>query len=116
MATEPAVEPAAQLAIHDYGLIADGLTCALIGRDGSLGWLCAPRFDSGSLFATLLDPDRAGVCRWAPSEAGGGAGKQQYIQNTNVLITDLDGVRITDWMPARFEGGAAATGFGGGAV
>lgn len=117
MATEPAVEARLQLRIGDYGLVADGLTCALVGRDGSVGWLCAPRFDSGSLFGTLLDVERAGVCRWAPQGEAGGAGKQRYIEDTNVLVTEFSGAaRLTDWMPARFEGGASAAGFGSGAV
>ncbi|MGH9476833.1 MAG: glycoside hydrolase family 15 protein [Terriglobales bacterium] len=109
--------PATTLGIRDYGLIADGLTCALIGCNGSVGWLCAPRFDSGSLVATLLDPDRAGQLRWAPDGLPAGtSGKQQYREATNVLVTEFSGrVRITDWMPAHF-GGATAAGFGNGAL
>src|SRR6185312_4054099 len=109
---EPA-QPA--LAIRDYGLVADGLTCALMGCDGSVGWLCLPRFDSGSVFATLLDAERAGQCRWAPADETE-KGRQQYVPGSNVLVTEFGGrVRITDWMPARFAG---ATGpcFGDGAV
>ncbi|MGH9486256.1 MAG: glycoside hydrolase family 15 protein [Terriglobales bacterium] len=112
-----ATAPATALGIRDYGLIADGLTCALIGHDGSIGWLCAPRFDSGSLFAALLDPDRAGQLRWAPAGTAGGSGAEQhYRTGTNILVTEIAGqVRITDWMPARFDGGSAA-GFGNGAL
>ncbi|HUX66091.1 MAG TPA: glycoside hydrolase family 15 protein [Terriglobales bacterium] len=109
--------PAAQLPLGDYGLIADGLTCALLGRDGGIGWLCLPRFDSGSVFGPLLDPSRAGACRWAPARAD--AGRQHYEPGTNVLATEWGPpgarVRITDWMPARFDG-LAAVGCGDGAV
>ncbi|MGH9412390.1 MAG: glycoside hydrolase family 15 protein [Terriglobales bacterium] len=105
------------LGIRDYGLLADGLTCALMGRDGSVGWLCAPRFDSGSLVGTLLDPDRAGQCRWAPAGLPrGSGGEQHYREGTNVLVTEFAGrARITDWMPARLDG-AEAAGFGSGAL
>lgn len=116
MATASAASATA-LAIRDYGLVADGLTCALIGCDGSVGWLCAPRFDSGSLVAALLDPDRAGQFRWAPAELpSGGRGQQHYRENTNVLVTEFPGgSHLTDWMPARFDG-ATAAGFGHGAL
>ncbi len=107
-----------QLAIGDYGLIADGFTCGLVGCDGNLGWLCLPRFDSPSVCAGLLDDaGRGGHLRWAP--VGGGPGRQCYRESTNVLVTEFgepgQRVRITDWMPARFDG-ASAAGFGGGAV
>ncbi len=100
------------LAIADHGLLADGLTSALIGRDGSVAWLCLPRFDSPSAFATLLDP-HAGACRFAPAD--GGLGVQRYVEHTNVLVTRFPQVRVTDWMPARFDG-AVAAGFGHGAL
>src|SRR6185437_10491138 len=96
--------PGGALAIGDYGLVADGLTAALIGRDGSVGWLCAPRFDSGSVFGTLLDPTRAGRCRLT---LAGGIGEQRYLPGSNVLVTEFHGARLTDWMPARFVGAAA---------
>jgi len=98
--------------IGDYGLVADGLTCALIGRDGSVGWMCVPRFDSGSVFGTLLDPTQAGTFRLGPA---GGIGEQRYLPGTNVLVTEFHGARLTDWMPARFDG-SAAPGFGDGAL
>jgi GH15 family glucan-1,4-alpha-glucosidase len=100
------------LAIGDHGLLADGLTAALIGRDASVAWLCLPRFDSTSAFATLLDP-HAGACRFAPP--GEGLGIQRYVDHSNVLVTEFPHVRVTDWMPARFDG-AVAAGFGDGAL
>ncbi|MGH9418248.1 MAG: glycoside hydrolase family 15 protein [Terriglobales bacterium] len=114
---EPAQAAPETLAIGDYGLVADGLTCALIGRDGAVGWMCVPRFDSGSIFAPLLDATAAGGCRWAPR--GAGRGQQRYVAETNVLETVWRSagqqVRLTDWMPARFDG-ATAAGFGEGAL
>ena len=107
----------AQLPLGDYGLIADGLTAALVGRDGGVGWFCLPRFDSDSVVAPLLDAERGGHWKLAP--VAGGLGEQQYLEGTNVLATEfvLPGgrVRLTDWMPARFDG-ATAPGFGDGAL
>jgi GH15 family glucan-1,4-alpha-glucosidase len=100
------------LAIGDHGLLADGLTSALIGRNGSVAWLCLPRFDSASAFATLLDP-QAGHCRFGPR--GDALGLQRYVEHTNVLVTEFPDARVTDWMPARFDGVVVA-GFGDGAL
>jgi GH15 family glucan-1,4-alpha-glucosidase len=54
------------LPIEDYGLIGDGATAALIGRDGEVAWLCLPRFDSPPLFCSVLDHARGGAFRIAP--------------------------------------------------
>jgi GH15 family glucan-1,4-alpha-glucosidase len=56
--------------IEDYGLIGDLQTAALVGRDGSIDWLCLPRFDSAACFAALLDDEKAG--RWIVAPASGG--------------------------------------------
>jgi GH15 family glucan-1,4-alpha-glucosidase len=90
--------------IEDYALIGDTHTAALVGRDGSLDWLCVPRFDSAACFAALLgSPDHG---RWllAP-KAGGPATRRSYRKGTLVLVQEWDTpggtVRVTDFMPPR---------------
>ncbi|MGH3812246.1 MAG: glycoside hydrolase family 15 protein, partial [Pseudonocardiaceae bacterium] len=73
--------------IEDYGLIGDLQTAALVGRDGSIDWLCLPRFDSPACFAALLDDERAG--RWLLAPAGGGpCTRRRYRGDSLVLETD----------------------------
>ncbi len=90
--------------IEDYALIGDTQTAALIGRNGSIDWLCVPRFDSGAVFAALLGDRTNG--RWLIAPAGGlQKVERKYVENTLVLQTTFhtdDGVvRITDCMPIR---------------
>ncbi len=92
--------------IEDYGLIGDLLTVALVCRDGSIDWLCLPRFDSPACFAALLDDDRAG--RWLLAPAGGGpCTRRRYRGDSLVLETEWDTpdgtVRVVDAMPLRGE-------------
>ena len=92
--------------IEDYGLIGDLQTAALVGRDGSIDWLCLPRFDSGACFAALLGDDEAGHWRLAPA-GGRSCTRRRYRGDTLVLETEweTDGgtVRVVDFMPPRGE-------------
>ena len=90
--------------IEDYGLIGDLQTAALVGRDGSIDWLCFPRFDSDACFAALLGTEANGRWLIAPDGEYRPAGRR-YRDDTLVLETDLecaDGViRLVDFMPPR---------------
>ena len=72
--------------IEDYGIIGDLHTVALVGKDGSIDFLCLPSFDSPSVFAALLDAERGGRFQIAP-QLGEAARKQLYLPDTNVLLT-----------------------------
>jgi GH15 family glucan-1,4-alpha-glucosidase len=90
--------------IEQYALIGDTETAALVADDGSIDWLCAPRFDSGACFAALLGDESHG--RWLLAPASGGrATRRAYREGTLVLETEWDcpegTVRIVDCMPAR---------------
>ncbi|MGW3267249.1 glycoside hydrolase family 15 protein [Streptomyces sp. NPDC001056] len=94
--------------IEDYALIGDEQTAALVGRDGSIDWLCLPRFDSGACFARLLGEDEHGHWRIAPKAAEGNkrdCTRRVYRPDTLVLDTEWDTpdgtVRVTDLMPQR---------------
>jgi GH15 family glucan-1,4-alpha-glucosidase len=94
------------LRIEDYAVIGDTQTAALVGRDGSVDWLCLPRFDSPACFAALLGDKRNG--RWKIAPKGGVKRvERRYREDTLVLETDLhteDGaIRIVDCMPPRGE-------------
>jgi GH15 family glucan-1,4-alpha-glucosidase len=95
------------LRIEDYGLIGDMRSAALVGRNGSLDWLCLPRFDSASCFAALLGD--AGHGRWLIAPNGQEvATSRRYRPGTLVLESDFetpDGVvRVIDFMPRRGDG------------
>ncbi|HEV7942723.1 MAG TPA: glycoside hydrolase family 15 protein [Solirubrobacteraceae bacterium] len=93
--------------IEDYGLIGDMQSAALVGRDGSIDWLCLPRFDSPSCFAALLGDERHGTWRLAPSGQARST-KRRYRDRTMIIENEFETaegeVRITDFMPARIEG------------
>ncbi len=70
--------------IEDYGLIGDMESAALVGRDGSIDWLCVPRFDSAAIFAALLGTQEHGHWRLGPT-SGGPATRRRYRPETLVL-------------------------------
>lgn len=89
--------------IDDYGAIGDCRAVALVSSAGSIEWLCWPRFDSPSLFASILDRERGGYWRISPSTRRMSA--RRYIEHSNVLETTFQtehgtGV-LTDLMPVR---------------
>ncbi len=90
------------LPIAEHGVIGDLHTVALVGTDGTIDWYCTPRFDSPSVFGSILDHERCGYFRIAP-ERDDGAVKQLYLPDTNVLITRFltpEGVgEVSDFMP-----------------
>jgi GH15 family glucan-1,4-alpha-glucosidase len=94
--------------IGDYGAIGDGRSVGLVSREGSLDWLCWPRFDSPSLFARLLDTDNGGYWQIAPE--GSFRVSRRYIENTNVLetrfATGAGEAVLTDLMPVVTPTGA----------
>ena len=97
--------------IEDYALLGDTHTAALVGRDGSVDWLCLPRFDSGACFAALLGGPQHG--RWTIAPVDGAVPRgRRYQGDSLVLETELandDGrVRIVDCLPVR--GGRPADG------
>jgi GH15 family glucan-1,4-alpha-glucosidase len=90
--------------IEDYAVIADTQTAALVSRDGSIDWLCLPRFDSGACFAALLGDERNGHWRIAP--AGGVKRVQRRYQGDSLILetefeTDDGVVRLVDFMVPR---------------
>ncbi len=90
--------------IEQYALVGDTQTTALVADDGSIDWLCVPRFDSGACFAALLGDDTHGHWQIGPA-AGGRCTRRAYRDGTLVLETEWDTpegtVRIVDCMPVR---------------
>src|SRR6187397_62467 len=90
--------------IEDYGLIGDRETAALVGRDGSIDWLCWPRFDSGACFAALLGGPEHGRWRVAPADERARS-TRRYRGDTLILETDFEtedgAVTVIDFMPLR---------------
>jgi len=95
------------LRIEDYALIGNTRTAALVGRDGSIDWLCMPRFDSGACFAALLGDRENG--RWLLAPRGKiRKVRRHYRESTLVLETEFETsegvVAISDFMPIQESG------------
>jgi len=92
--------------IEDYALIGDTQSAALVRQNGSIDWLCLPRFDSAACFAALLGDDRNGCWRITPVEVVANV-RRRYRDETLVLETELETaeglVRLVDFMPPRRE-------------
>jgi len=96
--------------IEDYAIVGDMQSTALISRDGSVDWLCVPRFDSAACLAALLGDEHNGQWRISPTAAEGppsrrGHVTRSYQGNTLILQTDWETVggkvRVIDFMPPR---------------
>jgi GH15 family glucan-1,4-alpha-glucosidase len=90
--------------IEDYAFLSDTQTGALVGRDGSVDWLCFPRFDSGACFAALLGDRENGRWLFAPTEKIT-ATRRRYRDGTLILETEIvtasGAIRLIDFMPPR---------------
>ena len=96
--------PTVSLPIEDYAMIGDTETAALVGRDGSIDWLCLPRFDSGSCFAKLLGEKKHG--RWQViADQPVTSHVRRYRSRSMVLETEITTgtgvVQVIDFMPPR---------------
>ncbi|TET95867.1 MAG: glycoside hydrolase family 15 protein [Dehalococcoidia bacterium] len=91
--------------ISEYGVIGDMHSAALVSRDGSIDWLCFPRFDSPSVFAAVVDDAQGGYFRIRP--VGDFRCDHSYIPDSNVLVadfrTDSGAATLTDFMPVADE-------------
>jgi GH15 family glucan-1,4-alpha-glucosidase len=87
-ATQPAAAPAGERGaftpIGEYGLLADCNSAALVNRDGSIDWLCLPRYDSDAIFARILDPDGG---HWSIRPAAEHTVERRYVPGTLVVET-----------------------------
>jgi GH15 family glucan-1,4-alpha-glucosidase len=92
--------------IEDYAFLSDTQTAALVGRDGSIDWLCFPRFDSGACFAALLGDRKNGRWIFIPTEEIT-ATRRRYSDGTLILETEIEtksgAIRLIDFMPPRGE-------------
>jgi len=92
--------------IEDYAFLSDTQTGALVGRDGSVDWLCFPRFDSSACFAALLGDRKNGRWLFTPKEKITGT-RRRYSDGTLILETEIEtasgATRLIDFMPPRGE-------------
>ncbi|MFP8903105.1 glycoside hydrolase family 15 protein [Streptomyces atacamensis] len=109
MTTPPLPPPARRPRIEDYALIGDMQTAALVCRDGSVDWLCLPRFDSPAVLASLLGTDQNGSWRIGPAVPAGVpapyADRRRYVGDSLIVESEWDTatgtVRVLDFMPPR---------------
>jgi GH15 family glucan-1,4-alpha-glucosidase len=98
-AAAPVGERGAFTPIGEYGLLADCNSAALVGRDGSIDWLCLPRYDSDAIFARVLDP---GGGHWSIRPVGGYRVERRYVPGSLVIETTFTTaggvVRVRDAM------------------
>ncbi|MFB9122669.1 glycoside hydrolase family 15 protein [Paraburkholderia dipogonis] len=93
--------------IEDYALLGDGETAALVSRDGSIDWLCWPRFDDDACFAALLGTDEHGQWTLAPADSCDAVIERSRRYQDDTLVMEADfrtssgEVRIIDFMPVR---------------
>src|SRR5215208_326394 len=94
-------ESASYPPIDDYALIGDCRSAGLVSRDGSLDWLCLPRFDSPSIFAAVLDTKNGG--RFLVRPLGEYRTERRYLANTNLPESEAESASIfpspTVWKP-----------------
>src|ERR1700750_926905 len=90
--------------IEDYGFLSDTQTAALVGRNGSVDWLCFPRFDSAACFSALLGERKNGLCLIASADQSAEV-TRKYRGHTLILETTFEtkdgAVRLIDFMPPR---------------
>jgi alpha,alpha-trehalase len=90
-------DPGASTPLADYGLLADCNSAALVSRDGSIDWLCLPRYDSDALFSRILDPEAG---HWSLRPAGSFTSERRYVPGTLVIettfTTETGTVRVRD--------------------
>src|SRR5688572_21163899 len=98
-ASENTAAPGASQPVANYGLLADCNSAALVDRDGSIDWLCLPRYDSDSVFARILDRDAG---HWSIRPRGSYASGRRYLPGTLVVETSFTthsgSVRLRDGM------------------
>src|ERR1700758_1911108 len=97
--TQAAVTNGGSRPIADYGLLADCNSAALVDRDGSIGWLCLPRYDSPAVFAQILDREGG---HWQIKPSGAYRSERRYLPGTLVIettfVTESGSVTLTEAM------------------
>ena len=91
--------------LEDYGIIGNLMTCALVGKDGSIDWCCLPHLESASVFGALLDSAKGGSFSISPSILY--SSKQRYLEDTNILETIFEtsqgSMTLIDFMPTKIR-------------